>query len=104
MNPSTVLSQSVAALLVLTSLAGSTLTAQSPVPPPASSVVDPNAAARLQQLGKRGIRVHDPSTIVQCKDRYWLSMHFYDGTTPRGTSALAIRPLKWNSDGWPMVE
>ena len=104
MNPSTVLSRSATALLIVTSLTGSILTAQPPFTPPVATVVDPNAAARLQQLGKRGIRMHDPSTIVQCKDRYWLSMHFYDGTTPRGTSALAIRPLKWSTDDWPVVE
>jgi len=31
------------------------------------------------ELGKRGVTVHDPSTIVKCKDEYWL---FYTG---RGT-------------------
>jgi arabinan endo-1,5-alpha-L-arabinosidase len=35
-------------------------------------VVDPNADARLNQLGARNIGVHDPSTIVKCKDVYWI--------------------------------
>jgi arabinan endo-1,5-alpha-L-arabinosidase len=36
-------------------------------------------------------------------DKYWLGMHFYDGTTPRGISRYAIRPLTWDSEGWPVV-
>ena len=34
--------------------------------------VDPAAQARLEQMGSRGIGVHDPSTIVKCKDTYWI--------------------------------
>jgi len=34
--------------------------------------VDPAADARLNQLGARNIGVHDPSTIVKCKDLYWI--------------------------------
>jgi arabinan endo-1,5-alpha-L-arabinosidase len=41
--------------------------------------------------------------ILKQGDRTWISMHFYDGTQ-RGSSALAIRPLKWTADGWPVVE
>jgi arabinan endo-1,5-alpha-L-arabinosidase len=41
-----------------------------PLPP------DPNAVAYLQTMGDRGVGVHDPSTIVQCKDEYWI---FYTG-------------------------
>jgi arabinan endo-1,5-alpha-L-arabinosidase len=36
-------------------------------------------------------------------DKYWLSLHFYDGTE-RGRSKLAIRRLTWDSQGWPVVE
>ena len=43
--------------------------------------------------------------ILKDGDKYWLSMHFYDGsggpTGPNGT--LAIRPLTWAADGWPVV-
>jgi arabinan endo-1,5-alpha-L-arabinosidase len=38
--------------------------------------VDPVAEARVEQLGSRGVNIHDPSTIVQCKDKYWI---FYTG-------------------------
>lgn len=34
------------------------------------------AAQILKQYGSRRVRVHDPSTIVKCKDEYWL---FYTG-------------------------
>lgn len=33
----------------------------------------------------------------------WLSCHFYDGTR-RGASMLAIRPIHWDSRGWPEVD
>jgi len=33
---------------------------------------DRPALPGLAQMGKRNARVHDPSTIVRCKDRYWL--------------------------------
>jgi arabinan endo-1,5-alpha-L-arabinosidase len=33
---------------------------------------DTNANAAPFQLGWRGVSVHDPSTIVKCKDDYWL--------------------------------
>jgi len=44
--------------------------------------------------------------ILKDGDKYWMSMHFYDGssgspTGPNGT--LAIRPLTWAADGWPIV-
>ena len=29
-------------------------------------------AARLEALGSRGVRMHDPSAIVKCKDEYWI--------------------------------
>lgn len=35
--------------------------------------------------------------------REWLSCHFYDATN-RGRGTLAIRPLAWDADGWPVVE
>jgi len=54
---------------------------------PASSSVDPNAMAHLQKLGNRGIRVHDPSTIVKCKDEYWIFC------TGRGTPSYRSKDL-----------
>jgi arabinan endo-1,5-alpha-L-arabinosidase len=40
--------------------------------------------------------------ILKTGDRFWLSMHFYDGTQ-RGRSTLAIGPLRWDEEGWPVV-
>jgi arabinan endo-1,5-alpha-L-arabinosidase len=39
---------------------------------PVTNAVDPAAAEKLAKFGKRGVRVHDPSTIVRDKDEYWL--------------------------------
>jgi len=41
--------------------------------------------------------------ILKKGDRYWLGMHFYDGSTPWGVSKYALRPLTWTEDGWPVV-
>ncbi len=41
--------------------------------------------------------------IIEKDGKFWFSCHFYDGTTPRGTSRLSIRPLTWSVDGWPVV-
>lgn len=53
---------------------------------------NPREAARLVQIGSRGFPVHDPSTIVKCKDRYWM---FHTG---RGiSSAWSTNLIQWNS-------
>lgn len=40
--------------------------------PAATNATPPSAAlASLERNGKRDARVHDPSTIVKCKDEYW---------------------------------
>ncbi|WP_252852148.1 arabinan endo-1,5-alpha-L-arabinosidase [Aeoliella straminimaris] len=45
----------------------------------------------LEQLGSRGIWVHDPSTIVKCKDTYWIFC------TGRGVPSYTSQDLKtWN--------
>ncbi len=41
--------------------------------------------------------------IIEVDGKSWFSCHFYDGTTRAGTSRLAIRPLTWSADGWPVV-
>ena len=41
--------------------------------------------------------------IFEESETFWFSCHFYDGTE-RGASKLAIRPLRWTTDGWPAVE
>jgi arabinan endo-1,5-alpha-L-arabinosidase len=40
--------------------------------------------------------------ITEVDGKYWFSCHFYDGSA-RGQSKLAVRPLTWGSDGWPVV-
>ena len=40
--------------------------------------------------------------IFEEGDHSWISMHFYDATR-RGAPTLAIRPLRWADDGWPVV-
>jgi arabinan endo-1,5-alpha-L-arabinosidase len=42
--------------------------------------------------------------IISESGTNWLSCHFYDGTRPRGPSTLAIRPLRWDARGWPVVD
>jgi len=43
-------------------------------------------------------------SVFEEEGEFWFSCHFYDGTTRRGTSMLAIRPLRWGEGGWPVVE
>ena len=40
--------------------------------------------------------------ILKTDDGYLLSYHFYDANL-NGRSRLAIRPLEWDSEGWPRV-
>ena len=40
--------------------------------------------------------------IIEVDGKFWFSCHFYDGTD-RGVSKLSIRPLTWNSEGWPVI-
>jgi len=41
--------------------------------------------------------------ILEDGGRSWVSVHFYDGTR-KGLPTLAIRPLRWSDDGWPVAE
>ena len=41
--------------------------------------------------------------IFEENGKSWFSCHFYDGTD-RGASKLAIRPMRWAADGWPLIE
>ncbi|MGC3991010.1 MAG: arabinan endo-1,5-alpha-L-arabinosidase [Chthoniobacteraceae bacterium] len=43
------------------------------------------------------------AAILHDGGKYWFSCHFYDGEN-WGSSTLAIRPLTWSSDGWPVLE
>ena len=49
--------------------------------------VDPEAEARMQALGSRGVGIHDPSTINKCGDTYWI---FYTGG---GTPSYSSKDL-----------
>jgi arabinan endo-1,5-alpha-L-arabinosidase len=40
--------------------------------------------------------------ILREGEAYWMSYHFYDGED-NGRPKLAIRPLEWTKDGWPVV-
>jgi arabinan endo-1,5-alpha-L-arabinosidase len=33
----------------------------------------------------------------------WLTVHFYDGATSRGTSMLGMAQIEWDEHGWPVV-
>ena len=56
------------------------------------SAVSPGPAAQPEIFGSRGVRAHDPSTIVKCKDEYWV---FYTG---RGIPSCHSRDLAvWES-------
>ena len=57
--------------------------------PPAlqTNTIDPALVAKLAQLGRRPNGVHDPSTIVKCKDEFWV---FYTG---RGTPSWHSKDL-----------
>jgi arabinan endo-1,5-alpha-L-arabinosidase len=49
--------------------------AQAPTPASAPAQAF-DESAWLERLGSRGVRTHDPSTVVKCKDEYWV---FYTG-------------------------
>lgn len=36
-------------------------------------------------------------------DKYWMSMHYYDGASGDSRGTLAIRPVTWDAQGWPVV-
>ena len=74
--------------LLLLALAGVAQAQQRNPPPP----VPAEEAARQAELGSRGVRLHDPSTIVKCKDEYWI---FYTGRDVRSYRSKDL--LKWEA-------
>ena len=40
--------------------------------------------------------------IFEADGKEWFTCHFYDATR-NGQSTYAIRPLRWNAEGWPVV-
>ena len=72
-------------------------------PPAATSAASPGPADQPGILGSREVPAHDPSTIIKCKDEYWV---FYTG---RGIPSYHSKDLvKWeagpavftNAPGW----
>src|SRR5690348_11137005 len=47
----------------------------------------PRVTPEMAAFGSRGVRVHDPSTIVKCKNDYWV---FYTG---RGVQSFHSKDL-----------
>jgi arabinan endo-1,5-alpha-L-arabinosidase len=41
--------------------------------------------------------------ILKEGDKYWFGFHFYNAAQ-RGSSTYAIRPMRWDKDGWPIVD
>lgn len=73
-------------------IAVAVLSAEETPPAAAPPAAGPSAAERVVQLGSRGVRVHDPSTIVKCKDDYWV---FYTG---RGVPSYRSKDLiQWEA-------
>src|SRR5712664_2708195 len=56
-------------------ISAAAFTANSQTAPVATGTNDTASATNIW-LSSRGVRVHDPSTIVKCKDEYWV---FYTG-------------------------
>lgn len=57
-----------------------------------SAVPSDGESAWLTRLGSRGVRVHDPSTVVKCKDQFWV---FYTG---RGIPSYRSKDMvRWES-------
>jgi arabinan endo-1,5-alpha-L-arabinosidase len=55
----------------------STCQAQAPAPvAQAETNLSTAVSAEMAAFGSRGVRVHDPSTIIKCNDEYWV---FYTG-------------------------
>lgn len=50
--------------------------------------VSPVVSTQMVQFGSRGIRVHDPSAIVKCRDEYWIF------STGRGIATYHSKDLK----------
>ena len=74
-------------------------------PPPLSA----EEAEREAQLGSRGVRVHDPSTIVKCNNEYWIfytgrgvqSYHSKDLVTWEAGPRVFTNPPPWAAEAVP---
>ena len=70
----------------------------------ATQPIDPAMTAKLAQLGSTGLPLHDPSSIVRCKNEYWifstgnglLSFRSTDAKTWRlGAMPVLATPPSW---------
>ncbi len=87
---------------------GSTAAEAKPASPATSDAAKPPMATR-EEMGMRNALVHDPSTIVKCKDEYWVfntgngivSWHSKDLVTwTRGQPLFTVQP-EWIADVVP---
>lgn len=82
--------------------------AQTPTVAASPSAADGDAAW-LAQLGSRGVRAHDPSTIAECKDEYWVfctgrgipSYHSKDLVTWEPGQHVFTNALSWVAKAVP---
>ncbi|HVY69985.1 MAG TPA: arabinan endo-1,5-alpha-L-arabinosidase [Verrucomicrobiae bacterium] len=42
--------------------------------------------------------------IIEDNGKFWFSCHFYDASGGPTGGTLAVRPLRWEADGWPAVD
>ena len=87
------------------------LAAESALAPPAAAaaVSQSEDSARPAPFGSRGVHVHDPSTIVKCKDQFWVfytgrgipSFHSQDLLTWDPGPCLFTNPPSWIRDVLP---
>jgi arabinan endo-1,5-alpha-L-arabinosidase len=70
--------------------------------------MDANGISLLYEGGRPFLSSSGPfigpghAGIIVDNGTNWLSCHFYDGSRG-GASTLAIRPLEWDTNGWPEV-
>ena len=79
-------------MIAMLSLCGVLVLRQASVAQDAAVAGTDDPQAVLKRMGNRGIMVHDPSTIVKCKDEYWTFI------TGRNTPSFHSKDLvNWTS-------
>src|SRR4249920_1449430 len=92
-----------ATLLVAMTIANAASAAE-----PTTAPADPQEI--LRQLGSRGVRVHDPSTIIRCKDEFWIfrtgqntpTLHSKDLITWEPGPPAIANPPAWVKQAVPL--
>ncbi len=65
--------------------------------------VDMMSAGGTNVLDRDGIFIGPGHAgIIEAGGKSWISCHFYDGSAA-GRPKLAVRPLTWDEQGWPLV-